>query len=212
MEARVAPFLEAALLCNLAISTTRHANMSSPPPRPLILGSTTWALRASSSSSRTRRAGYCFYRDARLRRLLRYRYNNAPTDVGGRYFYIHDGGDYWTPSYMPVKTRAREVRVSARAGLHARSPVRAGRFVPRSLYFVPLGHTAEVHRVTLKNEGRPRRRSSSSRTSSSACGTRTTTAPTTSATSAPARSRWTAAPSTTRPNTASAATTSRFTT
>ena len=41
--------------------------------------------------------GYCFYRDARLRRLTRYRYNNVPTDVGGRYFYVHDGGDFWTP-------------------------------------------------------------------------------------------------------------------
>src|SRR5712691_11608437 len=47
--------------------------------------------------------GYCFYKDARLRRLLRYRYNNAPTDVGGRYFFIHENGDTWTPMYMPVK-------------------------------------------------------------------------------------------------------------
>ncbi len=47
--------------------------------------------------------GYCFYQDARLRRLLRYRYNNVPTDVGGRYFYLYEDGDYWTPSYMPVK-------------------------------------------------------------------------------------------------------------
>ena len=47
--------------------------------------------------------GYCFYRDARLRRLTRYRYNNVPTDVGGRYYYIHDGGDFWTPGWTPVK-------------------------------------------------------------------------------------------------------------
>src|SRR6185503_1875416 len=48
--------------------------------------------------------GYCFYRDARLRRLLRYRYNNAPTDVGGRYFYIREqDGSFWSPSFMPVK-------------------------------------------------------------------------------------------------------------
>ena len=50
-----------------------------------------------------RAGGYCFYRDARLRRLMRYRYNNVPTDVGGRYFYIQDGNDYWTPTFMPVK-------------------------------------------------------------------------------------------------------------
>src|SRR5688572_14529934 len=51
-----------------------------------------------------RAGGYCFYRDARLRRLMRYRYNNVPTDVGGRYFYINDAG---------------RVRVPPRPGLHA---------------------------------------------------------------------------------------------
>src|SRR5437879_10738674 len=35
--------------------------------------------------------GYSFYRDARLRRLTRYRYNNAPFDMGGRYIYVRDG-------------------------------------------------------------------------------------------------------------------------
>lgn len=40
---------------------------------------------------------------ARLRRLTRYRYNNIPVDNGGRYFYIYDNGDYWTPGWMPVK-------------------------------------------------------------------------------------------------------------
>ena len=47
--------------------------------------------------------GYTFYRDARMRRLTRYRYNNIPNDAGGRYFYLNDGGDVWTPSWMPVK-------------------------------------------------------------------------------------------------------------
>src|SRR5665648_849355 len=47
--------------------------------------------------------GYSFYRDARMRRLTRYRYNNVPTDTGGRYLYVNDGGDVWTPSYLPVK-------------------------------------------------------------------------------------------------------------
>ena len=34
--------------------------------------------------------GYSFYRDARLRRLTRYRYNNTPLDAGGRYIYLRD--------------------------------------------------------------------------------------------------------------------------
>src|SRR5882672_1621036 len=51
--------------------------------------------------------GYCFYKDARLRRLLRYRYNNVPTDAGGRYFYIREptatGEGLWSPTFLPVK-------------------------------------------------------------------------------------------------------------
>jgi cellobiose phosphorylase len=100
--------------------------------------------------------GYCFYRDARLRRLTRYRYNNVPTDVGGRYFYIRDGDDFWNPGWAPVK---RELdRYECRHGLSytvitgERNRVRA-----EVLCFVPLGATAEVHRVRLSNlDTRPR--------------------------------------------------------
>jgi cellobiose phosphorylase len=94
--------------------------------------------------------GYCFYRDARLRRLTRYRYNNVPTDVGGRYYYVRDGADYWTPGWAPVK---RELGFyECRVGLSyteitgERNGLRA-----EVLYFVPLGTNAEVHRVTLRN-------------------------------------------------------------
>ncbi len=96
--------------------------------------------------------GYCFYRDARLRRLTRYRYNNVPTDAGGRYFYIRDGADFWTPGWAPVK---RELdRFECRHGLSytvitgERNGIRA-----EVLYFVPLGANAEVHRVRLTNLG-----------------------------------------------------------
>ena len=53
-------------------------------------------------------------RDARLRRLTRYRYNNVPTDAGGRYLYLRDDadGDYWSPSWQPVRT-ALEMTPSA---------------------------------------------------------------------------------------------------
>ena len=48
--------------------------------------------------------GYSFYKDARLRRIIRYRYNNVHTDVGGRYIYIRDesDGEFWSPSWQPV--------------------------------------------------------------------------------------------------------------
>jgi cellobiose phosphorylase len=96
--------------------------------------------------------GYCFYRDARLRRLTRYRYNNVPLDVGGRYFYVRDGEDFWSPGWAPVK---RDLdRYECRHGLSytvitgERNGVRA-----EVLYFVPLGTNAEVHRVRLRNLG-----------------------------------------------------------
>src|SRR5512136_2393545 len=49
--------------------------------------------------------GYCFYRDARLRRLTRYRYNNVPLDCGGRTLYLRDRetGEYWSPTWQPVR-------------------------------------------------------------------------------------------------------------
>jgi cellobiose phosphorylase len=101
--------------------------------------------------------GYCFYRDARLRRLTRYRYNNVPTDVGGRYYYVHDGGDYWTPGWAPVK---RELdRYECRVGLsYTRITGRRKGLEAEVLYFVPLGTNAEVHQVTLRNVSRKEKR------------------------------------------------------
>ena len=101
--------------------------------------------------------GYCFYRDARLRRLTRYRYNNVPTDVGGRYFYVNDGGDVWSPSYAPVNAALDSFECRHGLGYSRitgeRNGVRA-----ELLLLVPLGHTAEVHQLTLRNTGpKPKR-------------------------------------------------------
>ena len=48
--------------------------------------------------------GYSFYKDAKLLRLTRYRYNNVPTDEGGRYYYVKEGNTVWNPAWQPVKT------------------------------------------------------------------------------------------------------------
>ncbi len=101
--------------------------------------------------------GYAFYQDARLRRLLRYRYNSVPADVGGRYFYVHEDGDVWTPSYLPVKADLDEYE--CRHGL-GYTRIRGERRGIRAevLLTVPLGVDAEVQQVTLTNTGdRPRR-------------------------------------------------------
>ena len=49
--------------------------------------------------------GYSFYRDARLLRLTRYRYNNVPPDEGGRYVYLRDdeNGQFWSPTWQPIR-------------------------------------------------------------------------------------------------------------
>jgi len=95
--------------------------------------------------------GYCFYRDARLRRLLRYRYNNVPTDVGGRYFYIHEAGEFWSPSYAPVKKGLDVFECRHGLGYTRITGSRKG-LRAELLFLVPHGHTAEVHQVKLKNE------------------------------------------------------------
>ncbi|MGE5528145.1 MAG: GH36-type glycosyl hydrolase domain-containing protein [Patescibacteria group bacterium] len=95
--------------------------------------------------------GYCFYRDARLRRLLRYRYNNTPPDNNGRYFYIKDGDDLWNPGWQPVQAELDTYECRHGLGytriIGSRGGVRA-----EALFFVPPGVSAEVHQVTLKNE------------------------------------------------------------
>lgn len=48
--------------------------------------------------------GYSFYKDAKLLRLTRYRYNDVPGDVNGKYFYIKDGDTVWNPGWQPTKT------------------------------------------------------------------------------------------------------------
>ncbi|HOB19897.1 MAG TPA: glycosyl transferase [Candidatus Atribacteria bacterium] len=96
--------------------------------------------------------GYCFYKDARLRRILRYRYNNVPVDDGGRYFYINDGGDVWSPSWKPVK---RDLSFyECRHGLgYTRITGKRGDISVSELFFVPLGVNGEIHHITVRNEG-----------------------------------------------------------
>jgi cellobiose phosphorylase len=96
--------------------------------------------------------GYCFYRDARFRRLLRYRYNNVPTDVGGRAWFIRDGDDVWSPAWTPMKSELDSFE--CRHGLGT-TKIRGSRYgvAAEMLYLVPLGETAEVCRLTLANEG-----------------------------------------------------------
>ncbi|HTX90647.1 MAG TPA: glycosyl transferase [Anaerolineales bacterium] len=96
--------------------------------------------------------GYSFYKDARLRRLTRYRYNNAPNDMGGRYIYLRDNaeGKFWSPSWMPVRSTLDEY--SCRHGMGYTIIRSAARQIEaETRYFVPLGESLEVWELTLTN-------------------------------------------------------------
>ncbi len=95
--------------------------------------------------------GYCFYKDARLRRILRYRYNDVPVDSCGRYFYINDGGTIWSPSWKPVKAPLDAYECRHGLGYTRITGEKNGVSVSE-LMFVPLGHNAEVHKITVENK------------------------------------------------------------
>ena len=94
--------------------------------------------------------GYSFYRDAKFRRITRYRYNGVPMDAGGRYFYIKDGDTVWSPGWKPCKTPldAYECRhgMSYTRISGAKDGVEAS-----VLFFVPLGAHCEVQKLTIRN-------------------------------------------------------------
>ncbi|MGK0468100.1 GH36-type glycosyl hydrolase domain-containing protein [Clostridium sp.] len=94
--------------------------------------------------------GYSFYKDARLRRLTRYRYNSAPVDNGGRYYYINDGTDVWTPGYMPVKTKLDSYECRHGLGYTNIKSKKNGIEVEQMM-FVPLKYNGEVNRLKIKN-------------------------------------------------------------
>jgi cellobiose phosphorylase len=98
--------------------------------------------------------GYSFYRDARLRRLTRYRYNNAPLDMGGRYLYLRDNanGNYWSPSWMPTRVKLDEYECRHGQGYTVITSKFNG-IRSSTRYFVPLGESLEIWQVTLTNEG-----------------------------------------------------------
>ncbi len=96
--------------------------------------------------------GYTFYKDAKLLRLTRYRYNNVPTDMGGKYFYIKDGDTIWNPGWQPTKTELDSYECRHGMG-YSRFTGRKNQIRADLLTFVPMNDNCEISRLTLKNEG-----------------------------------------------------------
>ncbi len=94
--------------------------------------------------------GYSFFKDARLRRITRYRYNNVPVDMGGRYFYINDEGTVWNPGWSPVKTELDSYSCRHGMGYTIIKGSKNGLEAEVS-FFVPQNYNGEVQKVVLKN-------------------------------------------------------------
>ena len=125
-------------------------------PWPWInyLGNTDFFSLISNSAG-----GYSFFRDAKFRRITRYRYNGVPMDAGGRYFYIADTktGVTWNPGWKPCKTPLD--LYECRHGLNytiikgSKDSIQA-----ETLFFVPENAPCEITRLTLtNNDSAPRR-------------------------------------------------------
>lgn len=95
--------------------------------------------------------GYCFYQDAKLRRLTRYRYNNIPMDSNGRYIYINDGDEIWNPMWKPMKKNLDSYE--CRHGLgYTKILGQKSELEVSTLFFVPLEARNEIWQIVLTNK------------------------------------------------------------
>jgi cellobiose phosphorylase len=97
--------------------------------------------------------GYSFYRDARLRRLTRYRYNNAPFDFGGRYIYLRDdeSKEFWSPSWQPTRHTLKDYSCRHGMGYTVIGSTHGG-IEAHTRYFVPLDENLEIWQLTVTNK------------------------------------------------------------
>ena len=95
--------------------------------------------------------GYSFYKDAKLRRITRYRYNNVPADSNGRYYYIKDGDTVWNPGWQPTQTELDSYE--CRHGLgYSIITGKKNSLTAKLELFVPVGDNCEIDRLVLTNE------------------------------------------------------------
>ena len=97
--------------------------------------------------------GYCFYQDARLRRLTRYRYNNIPMDSNGRYLYIKDENTVWNPMWKPMRTTLDKYECRHGLGYSKITSIK-NELEISILYFIPLVARNEVWHVQIKNHSK----------------------------------------------------------
>ena len=94
--------------------------------------------------------GYSFYKDAKLLRLTRYRYNNVPADSNGRYFYLKEGNSIWNPGWQPTQTPLDFYECRHGMG-YSRFTGQKNHLKASLLTFVPLEDSCEINQLTLTN-------------------------------------------------------------
>ncbi len=122
-------------------------NPRTPYPWINYLGSQNFFSLISNTAG-----GYSFYKDARLRRITRYRYNNVPIDSGGKYLYIREGDVIWSPGWKPVRTELDSYECHHGLGYTRIKGVKND-LEAEVLYFVPVNFNGEVQKLKLKNHG-----------------------------------------------------------
>ena len=95
--------------------------------------------------------GYSFYKDAKLLRITRYRYNDIPADSNGKFYYIKENDTVWNPGWQPTQTELDSYECRHGIGytrfLSSRNGLKAD-----LLNFVPVDATCEINRLTLTND------------------------------------------------------------
>ena len=94
--------------------------------------------------------GYSFYKDAKLLRITRYRYNDIPNDSNGKYYYINDNGTIWNPGFMPSRTELDSYECRHGMG-YTRFKSSKNGLGAELLAFVPVDAACEINLLTLEN-------------------------------------------------------------
>ncbi len=95
--------------------------------------------------------GYTFYKDAKLLRMTRYRYNDSPMDINGKYFYIKDGDTIWNPGWQPSKTELDSYECRHGIGYSRFTGIKND-IEAKLTSFVPVDDACELTKITITNK------------------------------------------------------------
>ena len=129
-------------------------NPNTPAPWANYLGSPAYGAIVTVNAG-----GYSFVQSGAAGRIIRYVFNQF--DEPGRYIYIRDEetGEFWSASWKPVKKPLDQYKTECHHGTSYTEIISEYNGIrSRALYYVPMGATHEVWRISLENiSGRPRK-------------------------------------------------------